>query len=171
MAALPLADWRDFYVMIGTASGAIVGASFIVVTLASGLKESRLGLRGFITPTAVHLGSVLVGSAVLTVPTLNTISLAVVMGAGGLAGTVYGVIVATRIWTMKLDPADRACYVILPILAYTAIAAAALMESWAVTRAFETFAVSLVAILIVGMRNAWDMATFMITREGGNDKT
>ena len=39
MATLPLAEWRDFYVTIGTASGAIVGASFIVATLASELKE------------------------------------------------------------------------------------------------------------------------------------
>jgi hypothetical protein len=38
MTVLPLADWRDFYVTIGTASGAIVGASFIVATLATNLK-------------------------------------------------------------------------------------------------------------------------------------
>jgi len=164
MAALPLAEWRDFYVTIGTASGAIVGASFIVATLASELKERTVGLRGFITPTAVYLGSVLVGSAILTVPTLTPLALAVLLGAGGTGGAIYGVIVATRVWTMKLDLADRACYVVLPILAYSAIAAAALLESWAVSWTFDTLAVALVTILIVGMRNAWDMATFMIMR-------
>ena len=165
MPSLPLSDWRDFYVTIGTASGAIVGASFIVATLASSLKDRTVGLRGFITPTAVYLGSVLVGSAILTVPTLTPLSLAILLGAGGIGGAVYGVVVATRIWTMKLDLADRACYVVLPILAYAAIAAAALVESWAVAWTFDTLAVSLVAILIVGMRNAWDMASFMITRD------
>lgn len=165
MASLPLSDWRDFYVTIGTASGAIVGASFIVATLASGLKERTVGLRGFITPTAVHLGSVLIGSAILTAPTLTSVSLAILLGAGGLGGAVYGLVVATRIWNMRLDLADRLCYVILPVLAYAAIAAAAFIESWAVTLAFDTLAVSLVIILIVGMRNAWDMASFMITRD------
>lgn len=166
MAVLPLADWRDFYVTIGTASGAIVGASFIVATLASGLKDrARTGLRGFISPTAVHLGSVLIGSAILTVPTLNAISLAVLLGAGGLGGAVYGALVARRIWVMELDLADRACYVILPILAYVAIAAAALFETRAASWALETLAVSFVVILIVGMRNAWDMATFLIARD------
>ncbi len=165
MTALPLAEWRDFYVMIGTASGAIVGASFIVATLASGVKEPTIGLRGFITPTAVHLGSVLVGSAILTVPTLTPLSLGILLGTGGIAGTIYGFVVAARIWTMRLDLADRACYAILPILAYAAIAAAASMESWAVGWAFDTLAASLVTILIVGMRNAWDMASFMITRD------
>ena len=57
-----LIEWRDFYVMIGTASGAIVGAAFIVATLTARQKERTLGMKGFITPTAVHLGSVLVGS-------------------------------------------------------------------------------------------------------------
>jgi hypothetical protein len=165
MAALPLADWRDFYVMIGTASGAIVGASFIVATLASNLKERRIGLRGFITPTAVHLGSVLIGSAILTVPTLTPLALAVLLGAGGLGGAIYGIVVARRIWTLNLDLADRLGYVIVPILAYAAIAAAAFIERWAVDLAFDTLAISLVVILIIGMRNAWDMASFMITRD------
>ena len=164
MAALPLSDWRDFYVTIGTASGAIVGASFIVATLASELKERTVGLRGFITPTAVYLGSVLIGSAILTAPTLTPVALALLLGVGGAAGAVYAVIVATRVWNMNLDLADRACYVVIPILAYAAVAVAAFLESWAVAWTFDTLAVALVVILIVGMRNAWDMATFMIMR-------
>lgn len=164
MAELPLSDWRDFYVTIGTASGAIVGASFIVATLASELKERTVGLRGFITPTAVYLGSVLIGSAILTAPTLTPLALAILLGGGGTGGAVYGIIVATRVWNMNLDLADRACYVVLPFLAYLAIAVAAVFETRAVDWTFDTLAVALVVILIVGMRNAWDMATFMIMR-------
>jgi hypothetical protein len=164
MAALPLTEWRDFYVTIGTASGAIVGASFIVATLASELKNRTVGLRGFITPTAVYLGSVLVGSAILTAPTLTPFALAVLLGIGGTGGAIYGVVVATRAWNMNLDLADRACYVVIPILAYVSIAAAAVFERWAVDWTFDTLAVALVAILIVGMRNAWDMATFLVMR-------
>jgi hypothetical protein len=42
---------------------------------------------------------------------------------------------------------------------------AAVMESWAVDGALEILAISLVMLLIVGMRNAWDMASFMIMRQ------
>src|SRR5579862_5918778 len=122
MASLPLSDWRDFYVTIGTASGAIVGASFIVATLASELKERTVGLRGFITPTAVYLGSVLIGSAILTAPTLTPLALALLLGIGGAGGAVYAVMAATRVWKMNLDLADRTFYVVIPILAYAAIA-------------------------------------------------
>ena len=38
MTSLPLAAWRDFYVMIGTAAGVIVGATFVVASLATGMK-------------------------------------------------------------------------------------------------------------------------------------
>src|SRR5215472_7623321 len=101
MPAESLAEWRDFYVIIGTASGVIVGATFIVASLAANLKERMIGLRGFITPTAVHLGSVLVGSAILTAPTLTPDLLAFLLGAGGIAGVFYSLIVTTRIWGMK----------------------------------------------------------------------
>jgi hypothetical protein len=160
-----LTEWRDFYVMIGTASGAIVGATFIVATLAAQLQKRTIGMRGFITPTAVHLSSVLVGSAILTVPTLTPGALAVLLGGGGIAGIVYCFVVAGRIWHMRLDHDDRVFYVVLPLLAYGAMAVAALMECGKGWPVLETLAVSLVALLVIGIRNAWDMASFMIMRD------
>ena len=164
MTSLPLAAWRDFYVMIGTAAGVIVGATFVVASLATGMKERTMGMRGFITPTAVHLGSVLIGSAILAAPTLTDFALSLLLGLGGLGGAVYAVVVAARIWRLNLDLSDRAFYAVLPILAYIAIATAALLQSLAVGDALEILAVSLVVLLITGMRNAWDMASFMIMR-------
>ncbi len=156
--------WRDFYVMIGTASGVIVGAAFVVASLATSMKEREMGMRGFITPTVVHLSSVLFGSAILAVPTLTPVALVLLLGAGGLGGMVYGVLIAARIWTMELDRIDRAFYGVAPVLAYGLLAVAALMACRPGWPVFETLAVALVALLIVGMRNAWDMATFMIMR-------
>lgn len=164
MTTLPLAEWRDFYVMIGTAAGVIVGATFIVATLASGLEARSVGLRGFITPIAVHLGSVLVGSAILAVPTLTPLVFAALLGLGGVAGVIYGVVVASRIWRMNLDLSDRSFYVVLPILSYCGMVWSAWMATKPDAPVLETLAVSLVVLLVVGMRNAWDMATFMITR-------
>ncbi len=166
MPQLPLAEWRDFYVMIGTASGVIVGATFVVATLAAGLKErASIGMRGFITPTTVHLASVLVGSAILAIPTLTQLSLAVLLGLGGLAGAAYSVVVAGRIWHMKLDRDDRAFYVLLPIIAYATMGLAAVTAGAAPEKALDILAFSLIALLVIGMRNAWDMAIFMITRD------
>ena len=165
MTLLQLDDWRDFYVMIGTASGAIVGASFIVASLASGVKERGLGMRGFISPTAAHLASVLVGSAILSVPKIPPLAIAPLLGTGGLAGAIYGIIVVARIWRLKLGPEDWLFYALLPIVAYAAIAAAAVMIVLGVDSPLYVLAGALILLLIIGMRNAWDMATFLITRD------
>ena len=77
---------------------------------------------------------------------------------------IYGVVVAVRIGGMPLDLSDRAFYMILPILAYGLLAAAALMAWKSGWPALETLAAALIALLVVGMRNAWDMASFMIMR-------
>ena len=102
-----LAAWRDFYVMIGTAAGAITGATFVVATLAANLDKRVIGMRGFITPTAVHLGSVLLGAAILCVPTLTPPAFAILFGTAGIAAAAYGIAVAWRIWPMDLDLSDR----------------------------------------------------------------
>lgn len=124
-------------------------------------------MQGFITPSAVHLGSVLVGSAILTVPTLTPISLAILLGAGGVGGAVYSIIAAMRIWHMQLDADDRVFYIILPIVAYATMATAAIMACTHNEPTFETLAVALVALLVIGMRNAWDMASFVIMQGRG----
>jgi hypothetical protein len=163
-----LVEWRDFYVMIGTAAGAIVGAAFIVATLTAGRSERSLGMRGFITPTTVHLGSVLIGSAILTVPTLTPLSLSILLGVCGILGVAYSLRAASRIWHMRLDLDDRCFYVLLPILAYAASAVAAVLTFSRVMWALEMLAAAQVTMLIIGIRNIWDMAAFMISRNSSS---
>jgi hypothetical protein len=165
MSPLPLEDWRDFYVMIGTASGAIVGASFIVASLASGVKERTVGIRGFISPTTYHLASVLVGSAVLAVPKIDALAVALLLGAGGLGGAIYGCLVIARIWHLNLDLADWTFYAFLPLIAYAALPAAAIMIAVGIGSPLYVVGAALILLLIVGMRNAWDMASFLIMRD------
>jgi hypothetical protein len=157
-----LQEWRDFYVMIGTASGALVGATFVVATLAGNIEKRTIGMRGFITPITVHMGSVLVGSAILAAPALSPLVLSILLGAGALGGVIYGVVVWTRITKLKIDLIDRFWYGVLPILAYALLGAASWLVFSAMGPGLELVALALVLLLIAGMRNAWDMATFMI---------
>jgi hypothetical protein len=166
MTVNPIVEWRDFYVMIGTAAGAIVGATFVVATLTGGIEKRNIGLRGFITPNAVHLGVVLVASGVLAAPNIPSLFFDAVFALGGLAGFIYCLIVIKRIWGMPLDFADISFYAALPTLSYLAFIAAAWWD-WRYgdgDTPLRTLAVSFVVLLVVGMRNAWDMATFMLTR-------
>lgn len=162
MTELHLEAWHDFYVMIGTSAGALVGATFVVATLAGNIEKRALGLKGFITPATVHLGSALIGSAILMVPTLTALFVALLLGFGGLAGVVYGAIVYARITQLNIDMIDRFWYGIFPILMYGLLAGSALLVFRDVAHGIGLIAAALVALLVIGMRNAWDMATFMI---------
>ncbi len=175
MSELNLEPWHDFYIMMGGAAGALVGATFVVATLAGNIEKRTIGIRGFITPATVHLGSVVVAAAILMVPTLDTLFLAILLGTGGLAGVIYGIIVYLRITTLKIDLIDRCWYGIFPVLMYGLLGvSAALMFVKDISAGLELIAAALVTLLIIGMRNAWDMATFMILGgpgAPGNDLT
>ena len=171
---LQLDAWHDFYVMIGTSAGALVGATFVVATLAGNIEKRVLGIRGFITPATVHLGSALIGSAILMVPTLTALFVALLLGVGGLAGVVYGVIVYFRVTKLNIDMIDRFWYGIFPVLMYALLGVSAYLVFQDVDHGLELIAAALVALLVIGMRNAWDMATFMILGGPGsadNDPT
>lgn len=160
---LKLDDWHDFYVMVGTSAGALVGATFVVATLAGGIEKRIVGIRGFITPATVHLGSVLIASAILMVPTLTGFFVALLLGVGGFAGVIYGVIVYFRIIKLKIDLIDRFWYGIFPVLMYGLLAGCAWLVFFRdIDHGLELIAAALIALLVIGMRNAWDMATFMI---------
>jgi hypothetical protein len=166
MTANPIVEWRDFYVMIGTAAGAIVGATFVVATLAGSIEKREIGLRGFITPNAVHLGVVLVASGILAAPNIPSLFFDAVFALGGLAGFIYCGIVIRRVWGFKLHADDISFYFVLPILSYLAFIIAAWWD-WRYGNGeapLRILACAFVVLLVVGMRNAWDMATFMITR-------
>jgi len=163
MGGLDLEPWHDFYVMVGTSAGALVGATFVVATLAGNIEKRTLGIRGFITPATVHLASVVIAAAFLLVPTLDPLFLALLLGIGGLAGMIYGIIVYSRVNLLKIDLIDRCWYGIFPILMYGLLSvSAALVFLRDIDHGLELIAGALVALLIIGMRNAWDMATFMI---------
>lgn len=168
MTRLPLLEWRDFFATVGTAAGVIIGATFIVVTLVSQLKDARLGLRGFVTPTAFHLGMVLIVCAVLTIPALSPMIAAIFLMAGGAGGTIYAVLAAVRIWHMKLDTDDRIFYAVLPVFPNAAVTAAGVFILWPAAPAFAILAGALLLLLVIGMRNSWDMASFVTT---GNPRT
>src|SRR5690348_10162381 len=92
---LPLAEWANFYVIIGTSAGALTGLTFVVITLsgdpvrAESAATRLTGLRAFITPTAVHFGSALWISALLCMPKHTALSAALCIGVTSVAGIIY----------------------------------------------------------------------------------
>ena len=66
-----LTEWQNFYVIVGSSAGALIGLQFVVLTLISNIpnlrRESQMGAT-FATPTIVHFGTVLFLAGIMTVP-------------------------------------------------------------------------------------------------------
>jgi len=165
-----LAGWENFYVIVGSSAGALIGSSSWALTLISEMPIRRgvtQASAAFSTPTIVHFGTVLLLSAVLTAPWHGITGAAVAWGLVGLVGIVYTFAVARHMRTQTVyHPVfeDWLCHVLLPMAAYVALAASA----WATpshANARETlFGVGSAALLLLfsGIHNAWDAVTYHV---------
>src|SRR2546423_13274425 len=95
----PLNGWENFYVIVGSSAGALIGLQFVVMTLIAGRSVARGEAQAgdaFSTPSVVHFGVVLLLSAVISAPWDGIGTVVVLWGGIGLSGIAYVVIVARR---------------------------------------------------------------------------
>src|SRR5215472_5697527 len=94
-----LDHWDSFYVIVGSAAGALIGLQFVVLTLVAQRASVRVGEGGpaFATPTVVYFAAALLLSALLRAPWQAINSPAFLCGLVGLSGIAYTLIVTRRI--------------------------------------------------------------------------
>lgn len=163
-----LAEWVNFYVIVGSSAGALIGLQFVVITLIADLpvvrNEAQAGLA-FTTPSVVHFGVVLFLSALISAPWHKINILAVLWGIGGVCGMVYTVIVARRMRGQTIyEPVfeDWLLHALLPFGSYAALAAAAGAAGSHLHAALFLVAGSALLLLFVGIHNAWDTITYHV---------
>lgn len=161
--------WHDFYLLVGATAGTLIGAMFVVASIGSSLltRAHAPQIRAFLTPTVIHLASVVVASAVAVVPTLEWLVLGVGFAIGGGAGLVYSLVVGWWIARRQVEWIDRIWYALLPVIGYGIILADALSIFLHATPNFEALAAGVLLLLIAGIRNAWDMIVFFASRDSG----
>jgi hypothetical protein len=161
--------WHDVYVLLGTGAATLIGAMFVVASIGSSFltEQSEPQIRAFMTPTVIHLSTVLLGCALAMVPSLEWPAPSVCFGIAGLAGLVYSGRVALDVAGREILWIDRVWYGIVPTIAYGVVMAAALMLVTPMRGALETLAVGLVLLLVASIRNAWDLIVFYAQRTDG----
>jgi hypothetical protein len=167
-----LQAWNGFYELLGAASGGLIGLVFIVVTLTSGLGLDRArALRGasqYLTPTVLQFAVVLVVSAVSLAPLGDSLQRAV-LALVALAAMVFTLADTLRVHigvsVRAIHWSDPWCYAIVPAIGYALFGALAL-AGWAI----GSGAVALL-ILMWGIRNAWDLITWLAPGRPGDGST
>ena len=160
--------WANFYVIVGSSAGALIGLQFVVMTLIAGRSVARGEAQAgdaFSTPSVVHFGVVLLLSAIISAPWDGIGPIAVLWGLVGLIGIVYVAIVARRMRSQtayKPVFEDWLCHALLPLAAYAILAGTALAaRSHARTTLFLVGAAALL-LLFIGIHNAWDTVMHLV---------
>ena len=162
-----LTVWSSFYVMAGSSAAGLTGLMFVVITLVTEKERSESthdGIATFSTPTVMHFAAALLVSAVLTAPWHSLVHASAAVALIGLYGVAYilRVMSRTRRLTMyRADFEDWTWFTILPFVAYGAISAGAIALTAAPVQALFIIAGGVVLLIFIGIRNAWDVVTYL----------
>jgi len=163
-----LNGWENFYVIVGSSAGALIGLQFVVMTLIAGRSVARGEAQAgdaFSTPSVVHFGVVLLLSAIISAPWDRIGTVAVLWGGVGLCGIVYVVIVARRMRAQTVyKPVfeDWLFHVLLPLAAYAVLAGSAFAARSAARTALFLVGAAALLLLFTGIHNAWDTVTHLV---------
>jgi hypothetical protein len=169
------AEWESFYVIVGSASGALIGLQFVVMTLIAERPPLRSAEAGaaFATPTIVHFSAVLLLAAVLRAPWHATIAVAALRGLVGLGGVAYAVIVARRMRVQtayRPVPEDWLFHALLPLAAYAVLALSAFAAPSHTRAALFGVGAAALLLLFIGIHNAWDAVAYLVDSRNTNSE-
>ena len=163
-----LNGWENFYVIVGSSAGALIGLQFVVITLIATRPiagDVRAAGAAFATPTIVHFGVVLLLSAIASAPWNGVAPVIVLWGLVGLCGAVYTVVVA---WRMRVQTAykpdfeDWLFHALLPFAAYSVITISAFVAHSDARLALFLIGATALLLIFIGVHNTWDAVTYHV---------
>ncbi len=163
-----LDGWENFYVIVGSSAGALIGLQFVVITLIAAKPITGVDAQAggaFATPSVVHFGVVLLLSAIVSAPWDGITTVAVLWGSVGLCGVVYAVVVARRMRGQSAyQPVfeDWLFHVLLPFAAYAVLTISAYAAYSRARPALFLVGAAALLLLFIGIHNAWDAVTYHV---------
>jgi hypothetical protein len=172
LANARLAEWASFYVIVGSSGAALIGMQFVVMTLIANMRvrPPLESLHAFGTPTVVQLTGALLVSAIMSAPWPSLVPVALTVGMCGFGGMAYGAIVirrARRQTYYKPVWQDWLWYATLPCVLSVILALGAALLRIATQLALFVIAAAALSLLLIGIHNAWDTVTHMVTTPSG----
>jgi len=166
--------WHEFYTLLGTAAAALVALLFVAASIGAGYISAERGspTRTFTTPVVFHYTFVLFLSLVSLIPSNTDTSFAVIIGLSAVGALVYSGSVLRRVMRSNAkDLDDRLGYGAGPLVGYvvTLVAAVFVFERSPVGP--PLLAGALILLLLINIRNAWDLTVFFAQRRVGETRS
>jgi len=162
------AGWANFYMIVGSSAGALIGLQFVVLTLIAnrpvGPGQAQAG-AAFGTPTIIHFGTVLLLSAIFNAPWQGLTAAAGLWGLLGLGGLAYAILVTRRVRAQAAYAPvfeDWLFHVIFPFAAYATLTISAFATRTHLREALFAAGAAALLLLFTGIHNAWDAVTYHV---------
>jgi hypothetical protein len=163
-----LEGWREFYGLLGTAAAALVALLFVAASIGAGVISAERGspTHTFTSPVVFHYTYVLFLSLAALVPVNTDASLAVIIGVSAAVGILYSIYILLRVLRSEvIDLDDRLAYGASPLVGYAAALVAAILIFQHASIGPPLLAGALVLLLLINIRNAWDLTIFFAQRQ------
>jgi hypothetical protein len=158
-------SWETFYVIVGSAAGALTGLMFVVIALIADFGGTARQLDAFGTPTVVHFGNVLLVSAIMAAPWPSAAAARLPLLIFGICGVAYmGVVLRRARRQPDYHPVleDWLFHGALPLASHTVIAVGAAVLPGRQTSALFAIGGGTVLLLFVALHNSWDTVTYVL---------
>jgi predicted membrane-bound spermidine synthase len=169
-AQSPLVAWETFFFLVGSSGAGLTGLQFVVIALISESRRrpTNREIEAFATPNILHFCAVLLISAIVSAPWHGMSRVALALGACGVAGVVYGIIVVKRARGQTgYRPVlpDWIWHSVLPLIAYTLLVVASVALTRYPRQALFVIGATSLLLLFVGIHNAWDTVTYIAVEQ------
>ena len=167
--------WDNYYLMVGSSAGALIGLMFVVVTLTAGRDraETERGKHLYTSPIVWHLGVILTLSGAASVPDISAEAFGAIAGVLALLGVAMGLRSAIGIYRRPGAPEspvfDLFWYGLAPAIVYVGLGAAALGILRDAPWGAAAMAADLMALLLVSIHAEWDLVTYLAPIAGRSD--
>jgi hypothetical protein len=169
-----LEGWHEFYGLLGTAAATLVALMFVAASVAVGLLTSdrSVGTRVYMSPIIMHYACVVFVSLIAVVPRLDDSVLGAIIVLSGLVGIGYSVFVTVRLFRdAKSELVDRFAYGAWPFCAYIGAVFGGLLIADHQRSGPYVLATSMLLLLLVNIRNAWDLTVTFARRHSDSRRS
>jgi len=163
-----LAAWQNFYVIVGSSAGALIGLQFVVLSLIANRPTAQVDPQAggaFATPTIIHFSTVLTLAGILSAPWDGVDAPRVLCGAVELTGVAYAAIVTGRMrrqTAYRPEFEDWLFHILLPFAAYLTLAVSAYAAGSHSHEALFCVGAAVLLLLFIGIHNAWGAVTYHV---------
>jgi hypothetical protein len=162
-----LDGWHEFYGLLGTAAAALVALLFVAASIGTGFLSLGRGspTHTYTSPIVFHYTYILFLSLAALIPINTDRSLAGIVGGSAAVALVYSCHIFIRVMRgSAVDLDDRLSYGASPLVAYAATFAGAVFIFERSKIGPPLLAGALILLLLINIRNAWDLMLFFVAR-------